>query len=559
MSSDKMCVNTGWTSHPRPQFKRKNWKMIDIGWTVNGQPINVPYPPQSKLSGYKGEMGDELTYMCEFVIPDTFCKERIILHFGAVDQIADAYVNGVAVAHHEGGYLPFGADITDVVRRDAVNELKVCVIDKLSIDYPYGKQCNKRGGMWYTPVSGIWQCVWIENVPKRYIESVKLTPDMTGVNIAVEGDVSGFDVIVRLSDGDSVTKHFDQREGRVDLDGIISDKGIPVKPLLWSVETPHLYDMTVSAGEDEVDTYFALRVVDIRDVDGVKRMCLNGEPVFMHGVLDQGYFEEGIYVPKDELEYQRDVQRMKELGFNMLRKHIKIEPEVFYYACDKLGMLVVQDMVNNGPYSYIKDTVLATIGFKKRSDIKRRPGDEKRREVFEEHMKQTLEHLYNHPSIVVYTIFNEGWGQFDSDRMYELAKALDGSRLYDSTSGWFAQKKSDFDSQHIYFRTKKIKVKDRPVFLSECGGFTYQVKEHCYDPKKSYGYGACKDSMELTRRIVSMYEKMVIPAIKDGLCGCVYTQLSDVEEEVNGMYTYDREVCKVDKAMMKELAKQLDV
>ncbi len=559
----------GWVSHPRPQFKRDNWCMIHGNWKLNGKHINVPYPPQSELSGYEGEIGDELVYECTFAVPKEFKKDRIMLHFGAVDQIADVYVNGRHMIHHEGGYLPFCVDITDAVKQGGVecednvveeepNSLEVRVKDDLSMDYPYGKQCKKRGGMWYTPVSGIWQPVWLENVPKQYIESIKMTPDMTGIDISVSGEFSEFKVVVSLPDGDTVTKHFKGNAGRLELKDAVSDKGNVVEPRTWTAETPVLYYMKVYAGEDCVETYFALRVVDIREIEGIKRMCLNGSPVFMHGVLDQGYFQDGIYLPEDEGEYERDVLRMKELGFNMLRKHIKIEPEAFYYACDRLGMLVVQDMVNNGSYSYIRDTVLPTVGFKKRKDTKCVKGDEKRREIFECHMKATLEHLYNHPCIVVYTIFNEGWGQFDSDRMYEMAKMLDGSRLYDSTSGWFAQSKNDFDSEHIYFRTKEITVKNRPVFLSECGGFTYQVKEHCFDPDKTYGYGACKDSAELTKRIINMYEKMVLPAIGKGLCGCVYTQLSDVEEEVNGMYTYDREVCKVDKVMMKELGERLE-
>ena len=241
----------------------------------------------------------------------------------------------------------------------------------------------------------------------------------------------------------------------------------------------------------------------------------------------------------------------------MLRKHIKIEPEYFYYACDKLGMLVMQDMVNNGEYSFIRDTALPTVGFKKKNDRKSKV-DERTKEVFKHHTRGTVEHLYNHPSIVSYTIFNEGWGQFDSDDMYDLVKALDGTRLVDSTSGWFAQNKNDFDSEHIYFRLKKLKVKERPLFITECGGYKYLVKGHFFG-KKEYGYGSCKDSAELTSRIKTMYEKMIIPYIKDGVCGCIYTQLSDVEGEINGLYTYDRAVCKVDKEVMREIAEKIDV
>ncbi len=284
-------------------------------------------------------------------------------------------------------------------------------------------------------------------------------------------------------------------------------------------------------------------------------MCLNGEPVFLHGVLDQGYFKDGIFLPETEEGYDEDILRMKELGFNLLRKHIKVEPEYFYYACDKLGMLVMQDMVNNGSYSFVRDTALPTVGFKKRSD-KKLNRSQKVRDVFRLHTKETIEHLYNHPCIVAYTIFNEGWGQFLADEMYDMVKGLDATRLVDATSGWFAQKKSDFDSEHIYFRLKKLRVKERPLFLSECGGYQYMIKDHFFG-EKEYGYGACEDSDELTSRIEEMYEKMLLPYIADGVCGCVYTQLSDVEGEINGMYTYDRKVCKVDKKRMQKIAEKL--
>ena len=323
--------------------------------------------------------------------------------------------------------------------------------------------------------------------------------------------------------------------------------------------------MKILYGEDCVESYFALRKIDIRNIAGVNRVCLNEEPVFMHGVLDQGYFPEGIYLPKEEEEYERDILRMKSLGYNMLRKHIKVEPECFYYYCDLHGMLVMQDMVNNGHYSYIPETVLPTIGFKKRSDIgglfrreRQNAGPlQDRKDFFREHTRETIAHLYNHPCIVAYTIFNEGWGQFDSDSFYEEVKALDPTRLIDSTSGWFAQEKSDFDSEHIYFRSENLQPKVRPMFLSECGGFSLAVEGHRFNTEKSYGYGACKSREELTEKIMAMYRKMVLPAIEKGLCGCVYTQLSDVEDEINGLYTYDREICKVMPEKFEGLAEEI--
>lgn len=536
-----------WQSYPRPQLKRESYVNLNGEWTLNKKTIEIPFAPQSRLSGYDGEVGEQLVYETTFTIPDSFDKERIILHFGAVDQIASVYVNDVLVGKHEGGYLHFSFDITEQVKREGDNQLKVEAIDTLDRKYPYGKQCKKRGGMWYTPISGIWQTVWMENVPASYIEEIKITPSMTDVEITVVGNVSGFTAVVTDNGQSVVSQSFAENTGRIVIEN----------PILWNLENPHLYDVQITAGEDAVSSYFALRVVSIDNIDGVNRVCLNHEPIFMHAVLDQGYFEDGIYLPEDEGEYAKDILRMKELGYNTLRKHIKIEPEIFYYECDRLGMFVLQDMVNNGGYAYIRDTVLPTFGFKKRNDCKGRYQNPEHKRIFEQHMKDTLHDMYNHPCIIGYTIFNEGWGQFESDRMYDLAKSIDSTRIYDATSGWFAQLKSDLDSEHIYFRVEELHAKERPMFLSECGGYSYMVPGHVFNTEKSYGYGACENSEELTDRIVAMYEGMVLPGIKGGVCGCVYTQLSDVEDEINGMYTYDRQVCKVDKEKMHNLAQRI--
>lgn len=536
-----------WQSYPRPQLRREGYMILNGNWKLDGADIEVPYAPQSRLSGYEGNVGETFTYETTFAIPQEWEKERVILHFGAVDQICEVFVNETVVGRHEGGYLHFSFDITDVVKRNRINALRVEVTDELDRTYPYGKQSKKRGGMWYTPISGIWQTVWMENVPEAYIEEIKITPSLQEVQIELKGNVSGFSATAFFES--EVVAEVETQENTIRL--------VLDHPHHWTPEQPNLYHLRITAGEDEVYSYFALRTVEILKQAGVSRVCLNGAPIFMHAVLDQGYFEDGIYLPGEESEYEKDILRMKELGFNTLRKHIKVEPEQFYYACDRLGMLVVQDMVNNGGYSYLLDTVLPTIGFKKRNDRRGRYREEPVRRVFEQHMRQTLQDLYNHPCIIGYTIFNEGWGQFESDRMYEIAKEMDATRFYDTTSGWFAQKKSDLDSEHVYFRVKKLHPKERPMFLSECGGYSYLIEDHAFHPEKTYGYGACKDAEELTDRIIAMYEGMVLPGIERGICGCVYTQLSDVEDEINGMYTYDRAVCKVNKEKMQKLTEMI--
>ncbi len=539
------------TYYPRPLMRRASFLPLLEGWTLNGQPIRMPYPPQSPASGFQGDVPDTLRYETAFALPEGFLPEgwHLRVHFGAVDQVADVFLNGRPVAHHEGGYLPFFADVTGALI-PGENALTVVAVDALDRAYPYGKQRRKRGGMWYTPVSGIWQMVWLEAVPEKPIEGVRITPDLTGVSLEVHSPAERCEVRVQLEGMEVLRETFA-------LDGMAKRITLPREHIRWwSPERPTVYDMTVTAGEDRIESYFALRTVDVRrDAAGVQRLCLNGQPLLMTGVLDQGYFPEGIYVPGEPEEYARDVQRMKDLGFNMLRKHIKVEPAAFYEACDRLGMLVIQDMVNSGGYHYLLDTVLPTIGFQRRPNW---PVSRRQKQIFTQHILDTQIHLHDHPCIVAYTIFNEGWGQFDADKLYRLCKAADPSRLYDTASGWFIPKESDLDSQHVYFRNKQLHAKDRPLLLSECGGYARPIQGHLWNPRNEYGYGKMDTEDRLTGAICRMYREMVIPAIPKGLCGVVYTQLSDVEDEVNGLYTYDRAVCKVERSRMRAIRREAE-
>lgn len=548
-------TNTDWTrEYPRPQLRRSSFYCLNGQWLLDGRPIEVPYPPQSALSGFEGPVPEELLYERRFVLPAQFARpsDRVWLHFGAVDQIAAVFVNGKPAVRHEGGYLPFKADVTDLLDAPGQeNLLTVQVTDTLSHDYPYGKQRKDRGGMWYTPVSGIWQTVWMEAVPAAgAVESLRITPDLTGVTLEVATDAP-YTVVLQ---GQSGEYRLPGAGGtlRIDL------PALGEQPRLWSPDDPYLYRFAVETAADRVESYFALRTSTIETVDGRARLCLNGKPIFWHGLLDQGYFEDGIYLPAGPDGYEADVLNMKALGFNLLRKHIKIEPEAFYYFCDKHGMLVMQDMVNNGSYTWLWDTALPNIGLQKRPD--RYPWGKRTKAIFEAHAAATQDHLYNHPCIVSYTVFNEGWGQFDSDRVYAACKAKDPTRIYDATSGWFAQKQSDLESLHVYFKTVPLAPSGpRPLLLSECGGYTRPIEGHRFNTEKTYGYGAAESEAELTDKIEVLYETMVLPSIPGGLCGCIYTQVSDVEDEVNGLYTYDRAVCKVDAARMRAIAAKLGV
>ncbi|MEE1277912.1 MAG: glycoside hydrolase family 2 TIM barrel-domain containing protein, partial [Acutalibacteraceae bacterium] len=543
------------SEYPRPQLVRDSYFCLNGEWdfavTRGDAPENydrkiiVPYPPQSVLSGIDEvyEKGDVLFYKRNFTLPDGFIKNRVILHIGATDQIATVFLNGVELGAHVGGYFPFSFDITDALQDE--NTLVVRVEDNpLDTTLPYGKQRAKRGGMWYTPVSGIWQTVWCESVPENYIKSIKIDADDKEATIKIEGVNEGI-LTLRTDDGliNAEIK-----------DGVC--KISPCHPIVWTPENPHLYRFKITAGEDEVASYFALRKISIENVRGIPRICLNGEPFFFHGLLDQGYFSDGIFTPADDKGFENDILSMKALGFNTLRKHIKIEPEQFYYDCDRLGMIVFQDMVNCGKYSFLRDTALPTVfGGRRRFGVCHK--SKKMRKAFIDTMEKTVKTLYNHPSICLWTIFNEGWGQFKGDEMYKHMRTLDTSRIIDTASGWFFCKESDIISPHVYFKKLRVKPQKKPVLVSEFGGYAHAVEGHIFNTEKAYGYSTYKNLDQLQSAIKKLYENEVIPAVPYGLCGAIYTQVSDVEDEINGILTYDRRICKLKAEDMLPIAETL--
>lgn len=532
--------------YPRPQLKRKSFISLNGLWKCNDNDIIIPFSLQSKASYYEGKITDELIYKKTFTLSDDILKsdKRLLLHFGAVDQVCEIYLNKYYVGKHEGGYLPFTFDISLFIKKE--NELTVVVRDNLNTLYPYGKQTENPKGMWYTSVSGIWQTVWLESVPDNYIKNIKLTSHEHFLDLYVDTNLK-YKVTIPFDD-DIYEETFYDKSVTIDLSNYEIN--------YWNVENPYLYQIFIETNDDKIESYFAMRTITIEEINNQKRLCLNHEPIFLHAVLDQGYFPKGHFIPEIPDGYIQDIKHMKELGFNTLRKHIKIEPDLFYYYCDKLGMLVIQDMVNSGQYHFVKDSLLPTIGFKHKKDIYCK--DYKRKDFFRQHCLDTLKILHNHPSIIIYTIFNEGWGQFDSDELYQILKNTDSTRLYDSTSGWFKQHYSDFESIHMYFRNKSLHSKENKLLLlSECGGYARKIEGH-YDTKHSYGYGIANNQKQLMKKINKLYKKYVIKGIEKGLCGCVYTQLSDIEDELNGLYTFDRKVCKVNKEEMLKIKEEID-
>ena len=493
-------------------------------------------------------------------------KKRILLHFGAVDQACRVFVNGKNAGAHTGGYLPFELDITEYLHAGE-NELLVAVKDLSDTSYhARGKQKLKSGGMFYTAQSGIWQTVWMECVPQQYIRCVETKPDLEKgvIKIKVNTGKHSEEVMIEIREPEIYKDSMRMPQDVVESMAIfqratgVSDTWIeiPLKTFkLWNCETPYLYYFTVTIGEDQIVSYFAMREFSLIKQKEVPRICLNGEVQFQNGVLDQGYWPDGLYTAPSDEAFIFDLEEMKKTGFNMVRKHLKIEPQRWYYHCDRLGMVVWQDMVNGGSsYKHWFVTYLATLmswmKISMRDIYPRLLSRETRagRHEFVREMKETVQLLKGHPSIAAWVIFNEGWGQFQTEDMTRILREEDPDRLIDQASGWFDQGGGDFSSLHNYFFKLFIRTEEkRASVLSEFGGYSYRVEGHSACPKL-YGYGICKNEKDLNRRYQDRVKKMrgLIP---EGLCASVYTQWSDIEEEVNGVYTYDRKVRKIKESI----------
>lgn len=578
--------------YPRPLLMREDYQILNGWWdyafTIDyKQPqqyegrILVPFSPETALSGVGRQLKPDeyLWYRRNFNLPGWEREKgqnRILLHFGAVDQSCEVRINGHKVKRHTGGYLPFEVDISRYAQESA-NELIVAVKDLSDTSYhSKGKQKLNAGGMFYTAQSGIWQTIWLEKVPETYIKEIKTVPDIEKkiirikVSSSYSTDKKNVDKLSRnlpieikiRKPGlypDPVVKPSqisteDMLETAVQA---VSGKWIeiPIESIsLWNCETPYLYYFEVKLGDDRAISYFAMRKFSLETKvhEEFPRICLNGEVQFQNGVLDQGYWPESLYTPPSDAAMIFDIQEMKKTGFNMVRKHLKIEPQRWYYHCDRLGIVVWQDMVNGG--SYYKHwfvtygaTLLSWLRIPMRDVYPRLLSREAKagRLEFIREMKETIRLLGNHPSIAAWVIFNEGWGQFQTEDMTRIVRRLDPNRLIDQASGWFDQGGGDFSSLHNYFFKLFIRPeRERASVLSEFGGYSYREPGHCAK-EKLYGYGICKNKKDLEKRFLERWQG-VRNLIPQGLSASIYTQWTDVEEEVNGVFTYDREVRKIE-------------
>ena len=553
--------------YPRPMLHREGWYNLNGWWdcafTADAKlppaeamqtKILVPYSPECEASGVGRTLqpGESLHYHRAFACPVVPAGGRLLLHFGAVDYTCTVRVNDHVVGSHRGGYWPFSLDITEALR-PGMNDLWVTVQDPTGNGVQArGKQTLMPGGMFYPAQSGIWQTVWLEPLQPVHITDLRLMPDYDSrtVTVQLETNTPAAAAVEIFADGVPVAKtELDAGTEKITL-------AIPEAAFHpWSPESPFLYTVTATlAVGDRVESYFALRSWQAaRDGRGVLRFFLNGKPILLNGLLDQGYWPQGLYTPPSDAAVVKELEQVKALGFNLLRKHAKIEPQRWYYHCDRLGLVVWQDMVSGGTPSKLWFVTYLTNVFqpllRKFPDsapfyrLLSRP-DAASRDLYREELNATVDALACHPCIGCWVPFNEGWGQFDAAKATARLRVLDPGRLIDEASGWFDQGGGDVDSRHNYFYPLRVRPGRRTVALTEYGGIAFPVEGHL-TADKTYGYGTARDSADMAARYEKLQCETVLPQLARGLSALVYTQLTDVEEEVNGLFTYDRAVLKL--------------
>ena len=588
--------------YPRPNLVRDSYFNLNGEWECRinesetadfyDETIIVPFSPESMLSGV-GKIvmpHQRLHYRKKFTLPEGFKKSRVLLHFGAVDQECSVFVNGIRVGGHKGGYLPFHFDITDSLRQGE-NVLTLSVTDRTEQSpHARGKQKLQKKGkyasLFYTPQSGIWKTVWMESVEKAYIEDVRITPlyddssvrfEITVLNAcktsgaeasggkASGGETSGTVRLAVLERGVEIGQAEITVRQEKEIKKVISQeiKLDGFKP--WTPDTPHLYDVIIRYGEDEVRSYFGMRKLSTgRDGKGILRFFLDNKPYFFNGILDQGYWPESLMTAPSDEALVYDIIKLKEMGYNTIRKHVKIEAERFYYHCDRLWMMVWQDMPNGGgEYNMVfvthlpnaSDRFARGVSDRHYGIFKRKDGEGRRQYCTD--LKNMVSTLYNYPSIAVWVPFNEGWGQFDAAKATKEVREIDSGRLINEACGWFDQGGGDMYSIHNYRHKLKVKPQQyRVVALTEYGGYAYPVEEHL-SCKKEFGYQHYHSTEELTQNYKRLWEEEIYPNLQYGLCSAIYTQTSDIEEEINGVLTYDREIVKLDEDQVKEMNDKL--
>lgn len=561
--------------YPRPQMLRPDWMNLNGTWEYSILPIPahaprefqgnilVPFPVESFLSGVQKPLrpDERLWYRRTFSIPAGWQGQRILLHFGAVDYACEVWVNGNTAGTHTGGYLPFSMDITDHLQ-NGENILMVGVTDPTDSGLQErGKQVLNPKSIWYTAVSGIWQTVWLEPVPQIHIASLRLTPDLDleqlGIRVQVNGNSDGCTVITRSVDANGRMISCREDAGQ-ELRLQVPD------PRPWSPDDPYLYPLTITLEKDgqvldRVESYFAMRKFSLLpDSQGRMRVALNNQPIFLYGPLDQGYFPDGLYTAPSEEAMLYDIQYTKELGCNLIRKHVKVEPARWYAACDRLGMIVMQDMPNGGVPASDVVAFLAIITGLRRSDRRglHRFGRHaaRNRVQLRTELQEMIDHLYNFACIAAWVPFNESWGQFHAKEVAGWVKSYDPTRLVDHASGWFDQGGGDFISKHVYFKKLPRNLKPdvrRAAIISEFGGYSLKTPGHMWNEAKKYGYRYFNTREELTEAYLHLLQDELEPLIRNGLSSAVYTQTTDVEIEINGYLTYDRTIEKMDAGKLK--------